>query len=612
MSDVEDYFENSRLMAKQSNVAALDSDPEQAAESIDLADSTGVPSTAIYGDLDGFKRAHKAALGSAIISDNEYIADYLNSHPMAARVSHDDLGALDDHSRSLVAIPGESRLQQWLKSDSVAKSFEAGFGDQPFGHAMFQRPTDVDWALSHPLMASVAGAVSMPIEGLARVTGGLLHMGYDGMSAVFGEKFAREMAAMAEYGMTRGDIGVRAGGGGATGPLARIEQNLKLFKDMHSGLEISDLYTEAGKEAPPGVHPLIDKAHELQTKEDLDALDEALKTATKSATRERSPDFFAQFIRGHVGDREIGISGDAIRGLYADKPPTADDGILGWIPDLDKKLAAAEGVGGDVQVPLADWLAHVEPDVAKQLHDDIRVRDSGLTLNEAKIEAEPKEVIPEPLQATRGSAGLEPMFSVGDRKLRLEKREARVTPEGIIKSDEFRLFDESGNKVGWLEVVPHNEGKRLYVDNVGGFEHLGFGPNAFGPALTRDIARQLKAQYPQAEEIGGFRISGAREKAGTEREVWIKFSDMEGPQGWTHVEALRNLFDTSQVDVGKAGVLHYSPEFAPYEAQADKLIRDTLAKIAPGAEIFTPSHIEVPGSFGVRRGFMQAFHKQNP
>src|SRR6266568_3124078 len=392
MSDVEDYFENSRLMAKQSNVAALDSDPEQAAESIDLADSTGVPSTAIYGDLDGFKRAHKAALGSAIISDNEYIADYLNSHPMAARVSLD-------------AMPGESQLQQWLKSDSVAKSFEAGFGDQPFGHAMFQRPTDVDWALSHPLMASVAGAVSMPIEGLARVTGGLLHMGYDGMSAVFGESFAREMAAMAEYGMMRGDIGVRAGGGGATGPLARMEQNLKLFKDMHSGLEISDLYTEAGKEAPPGIHPLIDKAHELQTKEDLNALDEALKTATKSATRERSPDFFAQFVRGHVGDREIGISSDAIRGLYADKPPTADDGILGWIPDLDKKLAAAEGVGGDVQVPLADWLAHVEPDVAKQLHDDIRVRDNGLTLNEAKIEAEPKEVIPEPIQPTAAPQG---------------------------------------------------------------------------------------------------------------------------------------------------------------------------------------------------------------
>src|SRR5213080_244064 len=242
MSDVEDYFENSRLTAKQSNVAALDSDPDQAAESLDLSNSPGVPSTAIYGDLDGFKRAHKATLGSAIISDNEYIADYLNSHPMAPRVSHDDLGALDDVSRSVGSFYKDTRLGQWLKSDSVAKSFEVGFGEQPFGQVMFQRPTDVDWALTHPLVASVAGAATMPIEALMRTTGGLLHLGYDGMSQVFGEKFAREMAGLAEYGMARGDIGVKGGGGGVVSRNADLLQNIR---NHARALDLTDLYTAA-------------------------------------------------------------------------------------------------------------------------------------------------------------------------------------------------------------------------------------------------------------------------------------------------------------------------------------------------------------------------------
>src|SRR6266446_9700325 len=160
------------------------------------------------------------------------------------------------------------------------------------------------------------------------------------------------------------------------------------------------------------------------------------------------------------------------------------------------------------------------------------------------------------------------MFSVGDRKLSLQRRE--IGERGLapaITADEFRIHDETGQKVGWLEVTPFEGGKKLYVDNIGGFESFGFGPNSFGPALTREIARQLKAEYPQAEEIGGFRISGAREKAGTTREVWIKFDDLEGPQGWTHAEGLRNLLDIARIDTGKGGVLHYSPEFAEYEAR---------------------------------------------
>src|SRR5258708_1971885 len=199
--------------ARNTAVGALGDDPEEAASAVALGKATGVPSQAIVGDVDGFVANQKALATAHIVKNNPYIAEYINSHSLAAKISNDDYDNLDKVSEALSNYSSDTKLGQWLKSDSVAKSFEAGFGEQPFGQAMFQRPSDVDWAISHPLVAATAGAVSMPIEALMRTTGGLLHLGYDGMSQVFGEKFAREMAAMAEYGMMRGDIGVKGGGG---------------------------------------------------------------------------------------------------------------------------------------------------------------------------------------------------------------------------------------------------------------------------------------------------------------------------------------------------------------------------------------------------------------
>ena len=75
--------------------------------------------------------------------------------------------------------------------------------------------------------------------------------------------------------------------------------------------------------------------------------------------------------------------------------PTPDDNILGHVPDLVKQLEAAEQFGGDVQIPLSDWLAKTDPEVRKALRDDVRVRPGGMTLNEAEppasVDAAPKE-----------------------------------------------------------------------------------------------------------------------------------------------------------------------------------------------------------------------------
>ncbi len=71
MSAVEDYFEDSQLEAKQANYLSQDDNPDEAAEAVELSDSTGVPASAIHSNLEDFKRQHKLALGNAIINDNQ-------------------------------------------------------------------------------------------------------------------------------------------------------------------------------------------------------------------------------------------------------------------------------------------------------------------------------------------------------------------------------------------------------------------------------------------------------------------------------------------------------------------------------------------------------------
>src|SRR6266446_145562 len=116
---IQSAFGDARTNARMGVVGSMDADPEQAARSIDLSQATGVPSSTIYGDVDNFERQHKAQLGGEIVNNNAYIADYLNSHPMAPRLSHDDLGQLDTASQSIQGIGVESHLAKWLKDDSI-------------------------------------------------------------------------------------------------------------------------------------------------------------------------------------------------------------------------------------------------------------------------------------------------------------------------------------------------------------------------------------------------------------------------------------------------------------------------------------------------------------
>jgi len=251
-----------------------------------------------------------------------------------------------------------------------------------------------------------------------------------------------------------------------------------------------------------------------------------------------------------------------------------------------------------VQVPLADYLAHVEPEVAKELHDFTRLRDGGLTLDETKLSGlGERSAIADPLQLVRGSGGMEPMFQIGDRKLTLEAKGPEIDAKtGVIGSDQFRILDETGKKVGFLEATAREGGTKVYIDNIGGLEAQGFGPNSFGPALTRSLLAQIKSAYPNVKEIGGFRISGARERAGTTGPATIKVQSGDAIDAITH-EHFRNLLSQNWEDLhaGVSALFESEGKGLASDTPMGRIVLNELRRIVPDAGRDVAHDISVDG-----------------
>lgn len=421
--------------AQGTALQGLDATPDDGARAIELSKATGADPAVVYGDLDRFEQQHKASLTSQLLSNNQFLRDYANSHPLAGVVSSDDWGQLDSLSQSLQRLP---KIQAGKKLGSIIgagiEDFRTAFGEGPLGSAYMQTPKTFEetqrLAQEHPAGAMLAAFTAMegliPETFLRTMSGAMA-----GAAGMVGEAFKQMGGDPAKVDETKehflqvaGDPGLWASlgpAGEAIGmPFELMAHNAaigKMVKEAANVAKVAAPFVKEGVEPPVGLHPLIDQAKAEQAKLDMKNLDEAVKEAGSSATKERAPELFEDFIRQHT-DAKIGIDAEAVRKLYGDKEPEAGDGILGDIPGMADQLRLAEAHGGDVEVPLATWIAKIEPEIAKELHDFVRVRPGGMTLEEAKgpkAEVEkPKEEegvpAPEvtPVDSLRQTAGLSP------------------------------------------------------------------------------------------------------------------------------------------------------------------------------------------------------------
>lgn len=423
--EINDFIGREQRSATTALADAQEVSPDDAVRARQLADATGADPTLVLGDLKGFEQQHKLSLGTQIVSENEFIKSYLNGNPLAAKVSSDDLGQLDTVSEKLRKF---NRDTESSLSGRMFKGFTEGLdaeiGFQEYGKLFnLVKENPLIWA--NPATQALVGA-GMGLDLAMRVGRAGIYAGAElvkhsvaklGMDEADADRLIRDLVVMSQVAIPEAStgLGMKGPGGlpraGMRSSAAEVEgflgtaEGIKGRQEINAFTAAMDLgesvqkqlpspemfangealapWLRAGKEPPVGLHPLTDNIKKAELLDDEKALFEAVTEAAKSATRERSPDLFADFIREHT-DGEIFVGVDAVRALYGDKPPSPDDNILGWVPRISEQLALAEATGGDIAIPIADLMAHGDPAVLKELKDHIRYREGGMTKEETK------------------------------------------------------------------------------------------------------------------------------------------------------------------------------------------------------------------------------------
>jgi hypothetical protein len=548
---IQSMGDNAQRAARVKAIGGVDANPDQAARSLELSSRTGVHPDVIDLDPDTFDQQYRERQ-SAAAATNPHLERYLNTYPLAAKVSNDDLDQLGVIGNAV------SRLGKDPYAAGFAAFREAMQGKEGEGPILGRIAAGAGKAASiltmpwaHGKELSDPNTLSELLSPFGELTGAALKGVATTLSTPFeniGQPgLARDISAMVEWSMQHGDInlmhaepGIAQAPGGK--PVPWKEALGLIPPKVKEGLDHGLPYIANQELPPPGLLEDFDKAHKARAKSDLDALKEVEKEAGKSATKERSPEAFEAFLRSPTEGRSIGVSADAVRELYGDKEPTPDDGILGWVPGLADQLRTAEAIGGDIEVPLAGWLARTEPEVQDALHDHVRVRPDGMTLWEGRgpeAKAKGLGVLEEEEGATptapakeetgfekaeslvanaddlaRKEAALAPLLESGET-VRLKRVKEEVQEDGST----FNTYEIHGDrgKIGQM-VTQLTDKKMIYVEgiaaggkNVG--EMVSGIPNSLKPKQILQLLNQLKQEYPTATSIGGYRVSGARAKA---------------------------------------------------------------------------------------------------
>lgn len=432
------------LQARQNNTVAgvigpvLDEEHnvDDANRAVELSRTTGVPSTVIYPNVKEYDKQNQTAMISQLLRQDEHLRNFADSDPIVPKIATNDWGSLAKASKSMAALAiNPIAFATTKEGQEVWKSFlegaKEGFGiDSPY-YVTEEGIKNLDWAKKNVLLWTMfyygGGAVETLLRGTsAAVSGTAKGIGKAAeqlLGPEAGEKVEKGIHVAAEYAMT--DIPAMQA---LHARQMRFEYDKARLAELKEAAYKGDPWIKAGEEPPVGVHPFIDELKKAKVKDDLRKLDDAISDFDAIPLKKSAPEILANLPRSHT-DKEIGISAEAVRKLYGDTKPEADDGKLGWVPDLESKLRAAELSNGDVSVPLAEYVARVDKAVHDELKEDIRFSEAGMTVKESKepigraadIEAPEKQQPTEFVQQEPNEAAIGAVKDQGDFKPLLDR-----------------------------------------------------------------------------------------------------------------------------------------------------------------------------------------------
>jgi Large polyvalent protein associated domain 22 len=416
-------------------VTSLDQNPDEGARALALSKATGAPPSLIHNDMDGFENQYRTKLTADIIGRNATIANYVRHHPLADVVSNDDYGNLDNFTRS-APIPtwlraiDDSAGSTWLAASTAGVERAA----QRTYEAVTAPPVIEPGTTFVPYLSAVGDIANRAFAAfMAPVTGFASGFAEEAVRQTVGPDAARQVGYSAEReaeSFLQALPGFTGGIHETAGTMFRAREmeaasNAQAFRDAavaHTeALNRARPYLDVGQMPPRGVYPLIDQASELHNAEYIKQLGEHLTQAQAALTKERSPEYF-QWIADKVNnDHSVSVDGDVVAQLYGDKLPAPDDGLLGWVPGIEEKLAQARDSGTRVSIPTGAMMTHMDPAVFRELSPWMRAWEGGISAEDAKVPWVYTPTIDAPLPNTRAVMGTEPLFGVGDRPMSPEE-----------------------------------------------------------------------------------------------------------------------------------------------------------------------------------------------
>ena len=486
--------------------------PDDAARAFELSRGTGVPAQNIAPDIKGFEAQTKGSLGQEVIKNNAYIQDFVNAHPLHGPLVSDDVGSLDNVSRSYRGMAANVGSAAWSGFKQAWEGFEADRNVIP--------EADKEFAQNYPRLYNqlswLKHEAGLPLDVASRLFSGGIEAARRGAEAAGApSQMLNEAAGLAEYLLQRGDINlgkpsIKAPQNAVAAELGTVrrlqEANFEEPPPQAPGGPVAggemppsattaaapggtgfdpeilkremdrlEPWIKAGREPPLGVSPLYDSTREDLAKAQQDSIKQALDDGDQTALKARDPAKFNEFLTRHP-DVTLDVEKQAI--LQNPKP-------WEWIGDLEGKL---NGPGQKISVSGADFLTHFDRANWNDVKDFVTTGDH--TLNEIKaaqegLTADSLQPIRDQVAKAFEATGLAPEQAKVVGALEASRYGTRAKALGV---DPTELFASEGPKIQ-KAMGEISQGRSFYQRRIRGFY------SAVGKAV--EASKQPKASPEQ-------------------------------------------------------------------------------------------------------------------